>query len=303
MDFGKVDPSLLNGIDFTLPADGTFTQLLSGKRVANPKVYVGGPVWTAEAWKGDIYPTTAKPTELLAHYVNHFNAIELNATYYKIYPETTIRKWAEKAQGKDFLFCPKISQIISHYGDLSSQKAKDDTDRFLEGIIAFGEHLGPVFLQLSERFSPQRGLQLVQYLEHWPKDVPLFVEVRHPAWYEDRSNREWLFGHLHNLGIGAVITDTSGRRDCAHMEVTLPSTMIRFVGNGKHATDFTRLDAWVERLGNWIDRGLENLYFFMHQPEERFAPELCAYFIEKINARCGLSLASPYEAGGQQTLF
>ena len=303
MDFGKVDPSLINTIDFMLPPDGMFTQLLPGTRVAQPNVYVGGPVWTAEAWKGDLYPADAKPKELLSHYVKHFNSIELNATYYKIYPESSIRKWAEKAHGKDFLFCPKISQIISHYGDLSSQKAKDDTDRFLEGIIAFGEHLGPVFLQLSERFSPQRGLQLLHYLGQWPKDVPLFVEVRHPVWYEDNSNREWLFGNLHNLGIGTVITDTSGRRDCAHMEVTVPATMIRFVGNGKHATDFTRLDAWVERLGNWIDHGLENVYFFMHQPEERFAPELCAYFIEKMNTRCGLSLASPYDIGGQQSLF
>lgn len=303
MDFGKVDASLIAGIDFTLPPDGQFTRLLSGTRAAAPKVYVGGPVWTAEAWKGDIYPADAKAKDLLAHYVQHFNTIELNATYYKVYPESSIRKWAMKAQGREFLFCPKISQIISHYSDLSSAKAKENTDRFLEGIIAFEAHLGPVFLQLSERFSPQKSSQLLHYLEHWPKDVPLFVEVRHPAWFSDRANREWLFGNLHNLGIGAVITDTTGRRDCSHMEVTLPATMIRFVGNGKHATDFTRLDAWVERLGQWIDCGMEQVYFFMHQPEERFAPELCAYFIEKLNARCGLKLASPYEVGGQRSLF
>lgn len=304
MEFGKVHPSLLQTITFALPEDGPFTQrVLTGERSAELKVYLGAPKWARSEWEGIIYPEGLKEKEHLAHYVQHFNSIELNATHYKIYPESTIRKWAEKAEGRDFRFCPKVPQSISHYSELSSLRARQLTDQFLQGIVGFGETLGPVFLQLSEKYSPQRREQLLIYLEQWPKDVDLFVEVRHPDWFSDPDNRTWLFGNLHRLGIGAVITDTSGRRDCVHMEATVPRTMIRFVGNGKHPTDYTRIDAWVERLQTWIANGIEEIWFFVHQPHELYSPEMCAYFVEKINAACGLKLVPPQFIVKEKTLF
>ncbi len=304
MEFGKLPSSLLETVDFTLPPDGWFTQqLLNGRRFPGIKVYVGGAKWAPETWKGVIYPSDAKEKDMLSHYGQHFNSIELNASHYKVYSESTIRKWAEKVPNKDFRFCPKITQSISHYSDLSSQRARELTDNFLNGVLAFGKQLGPVFLQLSEKYSPERGLQLLHYLENWPVDVPLFVEVRHEKWFSDRENREWLFGHLHRLGMGAVITDTAGRRDCVHMELTSPKTMIRFVGNGRHATDYIRIDAWIERLNNWITSGLEELYFFMHQPHEEYSPEMSAYFIENLNKTAGLDLKPPRFIASQPALF
>jgi uncharacterized protein YecE (DUF72 family) len=304
MEFGKVHPSLLGTIAFALPEDGSFTRgVLPGERAERLKVYVGAPKWARSEWLGIIYPEGLKEKDHLAHYVRHFNSIELNATHYKIYPESTTRKWADTARGRDFRFCPKVPQSISHYSELSSLRAKELTDQFLQGIIGFGETLGPVFLQLSEKYGPQRREQLLQYLEQWPKDLELFVEVRHPDWFGDPSHREWLFGHLHRLGLGAVITDTAGRRDCAHMELTVPKTMIRFVGNGKHPTDYTRIDEWIERLDSWIANGLEELWFFVHQPHELYSPEIAACFIEKINAKCQLSLVPPQFIVQEKTLF
>jgi hypothetical protein len=44
------------------------------------------------------------------------------------------------------------------------------------------------------------------------------------------------------------MSDTYGRRDCVHMELTTPEATIRFAGNNLAPSDYTRLDAWVERL-------------------------------------------------------
>ena len=33
------------------------------------------------------------------------------------------------------------------------------------------------------------------------------------------------------MNMGIVITDTAGRRDCAHMNLTIPKAFIRYVGN------------------------------------------------------------------------
>ena len=93
--------------------------------------------------------------------------------------------------------------------------------------------------------------------------------------------------------MGIVITDTSGRRDCAHMHLTIPKAFIRYVGNSLHKTDYTRVDEWIERMQFWLDNGLEELYFFMHMHDEAFSPELTVYMVDKMNAACQLALGKP----------
>lgn len=294
MEFGKTDRSQLNHLDFTLPADGVFAQhFLTGTRVPDLKVYVGAPKWGIKEWTGIIYPEKTKENDFLEHYVHHFNGIELNATHYKIYPEATIARWAQKVNGKPFRFCPKVPQQISHYTDLGTLKAQQLTDEFLRGVIHFGSTLGPVFLQLSERYGPQRKEALYTYLRKLPHDVRFMLEVRHPSWFDDAELHNELFALLAELKIGSVITDTAGRRDCLHMEVTTPQTMIRFVGNGLHKSDYFRVDSWVERLSDWINRGMEEVHFYIHQPGELYSPHLAAYTIERLNAVCGLELQAP----------
>lgn len=304
MEFGKVSASEIDSVNFSLPPDGVYTQkVLTGNPVAKPKVYVGGAKWGRKEWIGVIYPEKTKETAFLEHYARHFNSIELNATHYKIYPESTIAKWAAKTGNRDFKFCPKVPQLISHYSDLGSKRARELTSEFLLGIHAFGKTLGPVFLQVSERYTPVRKAQFMSYVKDWPKDVRLFAEVRHPEWFSDAETREFLFAGLHANKVGAVITDTSARRDCVHMELTVPETMVRFVGNGLHRTDFERIDAWVERLDSWFKKGLQEVYFFMHQHDEIDTLELCAYFIEKINSVCGLEVEPPHFISKTGSLF
>src|SRR6218665_1323658 len=225
MEFGKIDKRLLDKIDFSLPADGKYIELLP-HRGEDPKIYLGSPKWGIKEWIGLIYPEKTKDSQFLDHYIRSFSGIELNTTQYQIYPESTILKWAEKASGKDFLFCPKFPQSISHYSELTSVRAHEITDRFLSSIIHFGEHLGPLFLQLSDKYGPQKKMALFHYLERLPRDLDITLEVRHPDWFIAPYRNE-LFDKLFELGIGSVITDVSGRRDCAHMEVTSPVTLIR----------------------------------------------------------------------------
>jgi uncharacterized protein YecE (DUF72 family) len=301
MEFGKVDPSEIDKIDFRLPEDGPFTQkVLPGKPAAKLKVYIGCAKWGRKDWIGKLYPPKTKESEFLEHYVKHFNTIELNATHYQIYPASTIKKWGDKAKGLDFTFCPKVPQTISHYTDLASDKAQALTDQFLQGVEAFGKQLGPIFLQVSEKYSPQKKDALLKYVEKLPKDARFCVEVRHPSWFSDGAARKELFGTLAKQKAGTVITDTSGRRDCAHMELTTPVAFIRFVGNNLHPTDYTRVDDWVQRMKSWIAKGIKEIYFFMHQHEEIDSPKLCDYVIQQMNKECGLKLQRPGLIDDQQ---
>ncbi len=304
MEFGKLPPAELEEIDFSLPAEpAANTAVLKAvrKKQRVPLVYVGCAKWGRKEWVGKLYPRGTREQAFLDEYVKHYNAIELNATHYKIYSPGAIRKWADRAGTHDFKFCPKLPQSISHYNSFVNTRAQ--TDAFLEGILAFGRHLGPVFVQVPESYSPARGANLFSYLESLPRDLQFFLEVRHPAWFSDKKIGEALWKKLRDLRVGAVITDTAGRRDCAHMHLTLPRTFIRFVGNSLHATDYTRIDEWVDRIAIWLEQGLEELYFFMHMHDEAYSPELTVYLIERLNKKCGLKLQKPRLAGDAELPF
>ena len=156
---------------------------------------------------------------------------------------------------------------------------------------------------MSEKYHPQQRDKLFGYLHTLPIDVQFFVEVRHPDWFADAGLRKELFDTLRSLKMGAVITDTADRRDVCHMELTIPKTFIRFVGNNLHKTDYTRADAWVERVKYWLEQGLHELYFFTHMRDEAFVPELSVYLVDKLNAACGLDLVKPQFVQRQGSLF
>lgn len=292
MEFGRVPENELNDIDFSLPAEPLYNKLiLPGKSATNPKVYLGCAKWGRLEWVGKIYPPKTKEKDFLDHYVQHYNCIELNATHYKIYGATGIARWAAKAKGKDFLFCPKMYQGVTHRGSLKGKEFL--TTEFLRGVVAFEEHLGPIFVQVSDTFSPKRKDELFAYLNSLPKDLQFFLEVRHPDWFGKEHIRKELFEALTAMNMGAVITDTAGRRDCAHTHLTIPKAFIRYVGNSLHPTDYTRTDVWINRMKYWLDNGLQELYFFMHMHDEAYSPELTVYLVDKLNAACGLNLLKP----------
>jgi uncharacterized protein YecE (DUF72 family) len=292
MEFGRVPENELNKVDFSLPKEPVFNKkIIKGKPVKKPKVYIGCAKWGRKEWLGKIYPPKTREKDFLKQYVEHYNCIELNATHYKIYGTAGTRKWAENAKGKDFLFCPKMYKGVTHFGNLKTKNFV--SNEFLRGVMGFEEHLGPIFVQVSDSFSPKRKEELFTYLASLPTDLQFFLEVRHPDWFALDAEREEMFSFLKDHNIGAVITDTAGRRDCAHMHLTVPKTFIRYVGNSLHKTDYTRINEWVKRIKYWMDNGLKELYFFMHMHDEATSPELTVYLVDALNLGCGLDLMKP----------
>lgn len=293
MDFGKVPHEELGNVDFILPPDPEWNKkVLTGNKTASPKIYVGCAKWGRTEWLGKIYPEGTKEAKFLDHYVKHYNSIELNATHYRIFPPSTVGKWAERAGDKDFVFCPKVPQTISHYSTFTN--IDDKTNSFLQSIHAFGKHLGPVFLQVSDKFSPKKKENVLNYLKSLPTDLQFFFEVRNETWFADKAETESLIHALNEMNVGFIITDAAGRRDCVHMFLTIPKAFVRFVGNSLHPSDFARIDAWVDRIKQWLDAGLQELYYFMHMHDEAYSPELSLYLVEKLNKVCNLSLEPPH---------
>src|SRR5688572_1939397 len=177
MDFGKVTPEELDEVNFSLPPDRVETTNLLQRRAKNKtEVYVGCAKWGRKDWVGKIYPKGTKEADFLKHYASHFNCIELNATFYRIPSATQTSGW-QKEVGSNFQFCPKFTDQITHMKRLKDVKAL--TDRFLEGIYGFGGNLGPVFLMPHPGMGPKTLDTMEAFIQTLPKDIRLFVELRH----------------------------------------------------------------------------------------------------------------------------
>ncbi len=61
--------------------------------------------------------------------------------------------------------------------------------------------------------------------------------------------------------------------------------MLRFQGFSLDRTDGERLNAWAERLLQWGDRGLEDMYVLCHQPDDGFIPATVNLFLRALQMR------------------
>jgi len=295
MKFGQVaDPSQ---IDFTLPKDHPQTKfILNQNKKSLENISIGCAKWNRTDLKG-FYPKGTK--DELTYYATQFNSIELNATFYGMPTAEQVQTWKEKTP-KDFKFFPKITNTVSHFRRLLN--VTDVVTQFASAVLNFDEKLGMVFLQLHDNFKPKDYERLEKFVQDWPKEVPLAIELRNTEWFTDEEVFNTVCELFEMNNITNIIVDTAGRRDMLHMRLTTSDAFIRYVGANAES-DYARLDDWLERIKVWKKEGLQNLYFFVHQNVEKASPLLSAYFIEKVNKEFGTNIHIPTMASEKPTLF
>ncbi|GJM35312.1 MAG: hypothetical protein DHS20C18_43130 [Saprospiraceae bacterium] len=305
MKFGKLAD--ISQVDFKLPTplSGTTAVLSKGSaREGKGQAYIGCTGWSMPQWVGKVYPKGTKSKDYLHHYSRQFNTIEFNTTHYRIPDVTTIEKWRRESSD-DFKFCPKIPQSISHSRNLGLGEAQ--IMMFCNAIQGLEEKLGCCFMQLPPYFGFDRLGLLDRFLKGFPNHIPLAVEFRHESWFNQTEHTERLWTLLEKHKTATVITDVAGRRDVLHMRLTMPVAMVRFVGNALDSSDYSRIDEWADRVSQWFQQGLHELYFFTHEPDNVLAPELAAYLVDKMKTYPEINVRGPKflddTAGQQMSLF
>lgn len=290
MKFGKL--ASIEGVDFALPADPAINAVCweNLTPIPDPKGYIGCTGWGMQAWVGEWYPKGTKSKDFLRAYGEQFNTIELNTTHYRIPTKEQVDKWCAQVPA-DFRFCPKVPQRISHERNLGL--GGDQLPLFWRSLEAFGDQLGCCFIQLPPYFSVDRLSQLDRWLELWPSAFPLAVELRHESWFANAAIVDEWTSCLHARKVASVITDVAGRRDVLHMAVTNDIAMIRFVGNGLHSSDYQRSEDWVRRVADWANKGVADIYFFPHQPDNLLAPAMASYLVKHINEHTTIQSRGP----------
>lgn len=304
MDFGRL--ARIDGVDFTLPPDApsTHTFLTRHARPAGSafSVFTGLPVFANREFVGKIYPKGTKPADYLRAYAQVYDALELNSTYHHLPTLEVVDRWVSSLP-VGFELCPKVPEAVSH----AIEPSEEHVTALHRVLDHFGERLGPVLLQLPPSFAPIERPRLERLLSLLGTRHRFAVELRHPGWFQDPATLAKTAALLEAHQMGFVLTDVAGRRDVLHMAITAPFVFVRFAGNDLHPTDFTRLDAWVERITRWSREGLTSVHFFMHLPVEHSCADLVAHFEPKLRAALGLGpkpkRTAPRVATAQLGLF
>lgn len=260
-------------------------------------LYIGGPVWGSKEWIGNFFPPRTPASEFLRLYSQQLSTVEGNTFFYATPSAEMIARWRQETPST-FRFCPKVSRSISHALRLDETKA--ELDVFVERMRGLGDRLGPMFLQLPPSFAPSHLARLQEFLDFWPADLRLAVEVRHPAFYTEQQ-AEQLNRLLSRYRVARVMMDTRPMRTGESQEQKMQATrerkpdlplqiacttgfvFLRYIGHPEMKVNEPFLNEWARQLGQWLKQGI-TLYVFCHCPYEVHSPGLCAALYQRVQA-------------------
>ena len=266
MKFGQV--TNLDSIEFDLPEIPNRTKELLNKSTTEKSVkfYFGAPGWSDINYKGNIYPRKTSSAKMLIEYAKQFNSIEFNGTRYGVPKLTTAEKWKDKVN-KDFKFSMKLPQFITHRKNINDIESYQKIDEFLllwDNIVHYS---GVNFAVMANYFRSDKFNDLAKFVQYWPKEVPLAIELRDQSWFNLKMSQSWHELFYENRII-PVITDTPGRRDVLHFNLTNDHLFVRYVGDFSHESDKKRIEQWVNRISELVGMGVNHIWFYVHQPGE-----------------------------------
>lgn len=171
-----------------------------------------------------------------------------------------------------------------------------------------GTRLGPMFLQLPPRYSPKLLGDLQAFLDVWPRDVRLAVEVRHLDWFDephDEALNRLLTGH----DMARVTIDTRPIRDLAGDQILAGSVyqslldarerkpdvpvipkrtsdfiFVRYIGHPRIEINEPYLKEWGDYFIPQLQAGAD-VYMFCHSPNNLAAPWLCRKIYSQVESQ------------------
>ena len=147
-------------------------------------IHVGTAGFKYQDWKGTFYPQDLKDKDMLSFYAQHFDAVELDFTYYHL-PNVRTMSGIEAKTPDGFHFTVKAHRSMTHEIPQGEKERKEIFGRFREALTPMVKtgKLGCVLVQFPWSFRP--GPRERSYVFSWPQrlpDVPLVVEFRHTDW-------------------------------------------------------------------------------------------------------------------------
>jgi uncharacterized protein YecE (DUF72 family) len=207
--------------------------------------HVGTSGWSYDHWQGILYPHNTPVKDRLPYYLERWDTVEVNATYYRWPRDVVFSNWRARLP-EGFLMTVKASQGLSHRAKLKNpERWLEITERSLRCL---GEKLGVLLIQLPPNFGYDHE-RLRYFLEQKPCWIRTAIEFRHPTWHRDE-----VFHLLEQHGVAYCVM--SGAHLPCILRATAPFVYVRFHGpdpehlyGGSYSDDDMRW--WADRFREW----------------------------------------------------
>ena len=215
------------------------------------KSYVGTSGYQYEHWRGVFYPEDLPKRRWFEHYIQHFDTVEINNTFYRLPEIHTFDNWREQAP-PGFVYALKYSRFATHIKRLKDPA--EPLQRFLERAVHLGVRLGPILVQLPPHFkaNPQR---LSEFLALVPTSFRWAFEFRDSDWLNEEIY-QILEAHAAALCIHDMLPQHPQR-------ITTGWTYLRFHGDHYQGSYTARqLSATARRIRDYLAQGLDVYAYF-----------------------------------------
>ena len=229
------------------------------------QVYIGTSGWNYDSWRDDFYRGIPRKN-WLRFCAEHFNSIEVNASFYRLQSKETFRRWHD-ATPADFRFAIKGNRFLTHNKKLADPLPAIRLER--DHARSLGEKLAAVIWQLPRPFRKNmERLQLfARALESWPR-ARHAIEFRHDSWFDDE-----VAACLRTHHIAVCQSDAA---DWPLWDaVTTDMVYVRLHG---HAVTYAsaygtrELGQWAKRIHRWLKQG-RNVHVYFDNDALAAAPQ------------------------------
>ena len=231
------------------------------------EVRIGTSGWHYKHWVGPFYPQGWPAKKMLSLYIQRFDTVELNNSFYHLPTEQTFSAWREGTPAS-FRFAVKGSRYITH-----RKKLKDPIQalaRFMEPVESLGSKLGPILFQLPPRWA-RNVERLSAFLRALPPSHRYTFEFRDPSWHDPEVYR---ILRRHNAAF--CIYELDGF-ESPH-ELTADFAYVRLHGPGrKYQGDYSskQLRDWADRIAEWRET-LKAVYVYFDNDQAGYAAKNAA---------------------------
>jgi len=228
------------------------------------QLFVGTSGYSYPKWKGSFYPARLPQKDMLSYYAQHFAAVEINNTFYKMPSASDLKSWAAQVPA-NFRFSIKAPQTITHFKRLKD--AEEPTAHLFRAVGALRAKLGPVLFGLRDNFKKDVP-RLKAFLRLIPRGVQAAFEFRHQSWFDDE-----VFDCLRSAKCALCIADAEDLPRCD----LIHTTSWGYVRLRREKYSKTALARWVAKIRSHSWK--EAYVFFKHEDTGR-GPKFAAQFIE-----------------------
>lgn len=253
-------------------------------------IYLGTSGFSYDDWRAHWYPPDLARNRMFDYYAEHFNALEVNSTFYHTPGRGMMESLVKRGDGR-VRFSIKLHKSMTHDAD-SGTGAYLAYERAI-APAAEADQLAAVLVQFPFRLHfDADARERVDQIADRLKAYPLVFEIRHASWQTAEGT-----AFFRDRGLSLCVVDMPRLKNLpeSRIELTGPIAYIRF--HGRNSRDwFTSTDSagpynykytgeeikeWVEPIKK-LEKAAETALVFFNNHIHGQAPQNAEMMLKEL---------------------